>query len=719
MRTFPILLYALFALAHATSSSSCGTGPTDVLYINENTDVVSLSNCSIVNASLHINGQHLLNSIDDLSMLQHITGYLYIWHTPDLKNLSALSNLQSIDGDDKYFGEYSVFIGNNRALDDPTNGLCWADTIDWSLYTTNNTKIFVGDNTENCSACFAQCKGCWIGDDPQHCQKCENYQTGVNCVESCPIGTIVDNVTKICQEFIPIVDTLIVSDISSMEINLSWIALPQPNGLITKYSLVETFNGTNTTVYEYDIVYNSDGFDTNTSWSYHKTDAVPFRTYTYTLRAENGAGVGTQETTVTTHPIPPPAPNDVAINTSLPNEVLFTVMIPEMESPFLGFNISGNLSVSQYVSNNASVTYLAVSEPNITTPLQIRTCTTNGIVSIDFYSLLVTFHESEFMIPSVPIGSTVANFDFCELCQANTSLFVTVYNTKKNTTVEHNYTTSNFELSGLEPYTTYDIVVRWTGYGGEYTNYHTFTTLVGMPPIASPPILLSSFTHGQSMEKSTEFVFNLSWPDDPNVNGPANVEMWIYQNVNLTDTPQIHEIDNPTELVVLSANTNNLTKLYFVIVTSTDSIYTTISSSTSWDNVYIDPPQPDDDNICKQWWFWLAICVCIALVIIMCIAGYQHRCGYNNRAVSNSNIDRNYSNPVYNNADAVVTQPGTYNQANPLYESSGARRIHAIANNTYDSADQYQHLDNTAKPMNSKGQYDTLHRSIPKAWDDE
>jgi len=202
-------LYLLALLATAGAHAhNCGSSPTDILLVTTDNDAQNLVNCTTINGSLQINGQYLLTSIGALTNLEQITGYLNIYHSPGLHNLSALSNLESIDGEVLYFDQYSVFISGNQDLVDPLSGLCWADAVNWTMYTSNNTDILVQSNALDCAPCFAQCHGSWVGADPQHCQFCANFLTGDNCVSHCPIGTDIDNVTKFCNETtVPFIDT--------------------------------------------------------------------------------------------------------------------------------------------------------------------------------------------------------------------------------------------------------------------------------------------------------------------------------------------------------------------------------------------------------------------------------------------------------------------------------------------------------------------------------
>ena len=97
-----------------------------------------------------------------------------------------------------YSDNNSVVIRHNT---DPFNspwGLCYVDTINWSLLTVYDQ--WINDNGPVCSDCYNECNGCW-GPGPQLCQLCKNYLSGFTCIQQCPNGTTING--SICIEHLP------------------------------------------------------------------------------------------------------------------------------------------------------------------------------------------------------------------------------------------------------------------------------------------------------------------------------------------------------------------------------------------------------------------------------------------------------------------------------------------------------------------------------------
>jgi hypothetical protein len=190
-----------------------------VTYVSTVDDLMMLKGIINLNGSLFIHSGYDIttNHLCLLESLEQIEGYLVVWKSPGIRSLKCLKNLNAINGKELHTGSppNSVFIEDNINQNSDF-GLCFIDTIDWSLLTSKH--ISINDNSIDCPSCNSECKTCW-GAGPRLCQTCSNYKSGVTCVNKCPKGTILNNVTKICQEFQPYIGSLSFINVSQELIN--------------------------------------------------------------------------------------------------------------------------------------------------------------------------------------------------------------------------------------------------------------------------------------------------------------------------------------------------------------------------------------------------------------------------------------------------------------------------------------------------------------------
>ena len=176
-----LILLILLIFANLCKGQICNV---DTYYINTNSDIDDLKNCSIINGNLFINGEYNIDSLDKLTSLTNINGYLVILDSHIINSLNGLQNLKSISGTSLYLNQYSVVIKYNvNERNDTHQGLCYSNNIDWPHITNHSVKIL--NNGQNCPECHPECNGCW-GPGPSLCQFCQNFKYDDTCVSNCP-----------------------------------------------------------------------------------------------------------------------------------------------------------------------------------------------------------------------------------------------------------------------------------------------------------------------------------------------------------------------------------------------------------------------------------------------------------------------------------------------------------------------------------------------------
>ena len=215
-------------------SSGCGNNPSDVIFINSHNDINMIKECSLINGSLFINGDYNIHSLENLSKLEFITGYLVIYDSHTLKSLNGLNNLKYIYSQNPYLQDYGVTIKYNDNSNDNKTGLCFGNKVIWNSLTPTNTNI--NNNRIDCPMCHNECDGCF-GPSRFLCQYCNNYKSGDACVSNCPNGTLQSNNT--CLEFYPneTINLNFNRMINENKLNISWKEPNNPNGYITQYIL--------------------------------------------------------------------------------------------------------------------------------------------------------------------------------------------------------------------------------------------------------------------------------------------------------------------------------------------------------------------------------------------------------------------------------------------------------------------------------------------------
>jgi uncharacterized protein YxeA len=180
-----------------------------------------------------------------LRSLRTITGYLAIFFCGNIPSLVDLRNLESVEGntllshttvpghEDHEDVGVAVMWNENTTTD---IGMCFADTFNWTRITSTPVEVIYNKN--DCPQCDDECSGCW-GVGPRLCQKCENFLSGITCVQHCPGGSFINLFDMTCQELIP--DQMDPPDlfvINTSHVQVSWMFPNLPNGVILGYRVL-------------------------------------------------------------------------------------------------------------------------------------------------------------------------------------------------------------------------------------------------------------------------------------------------------------------------------------------------------------------------------------------------------------------------------------------------------------------------------------------------
>lgn len=564
-----------FALAHA---KTCGNG--DVFYINDHVDMNQFNNCKVIDGSLHINGQHELGGLYNLKDVTNITGYLYIRDSPEIGNLSALSNIQEIRGERLYFDRYAVYIVDN-VYDNSNVSLCWADTIDWSMYTDKEVLV---KNNGICLPCHKQCNGCWVAGSPQTCQKCSNYISGITCVEYCAQKTKQFDHNMTCLEYLrPVITREEFSAVATDydEITVRWTSPEASGGVILSYHLIEFFNKTLDTVHEHYAVFGDDGYDTHKHFTF-KTHAHAFETYHYIVAVATTVGYG-HGIRYNVIPVPdkPSPPTDARTVFVTPYEKSYLLGVPNMTSPFEGFNASITGDATILVVNTTMI--VTDITPEVDYNISVSTLTI-GNVSSDPMNITLRTDHVEATIPSLPDGSSTVSVRLGYVFHSNVS-----YEVERNhdDSYHHGYvqTDGTFNITELEPYTLNNLTISWHAlYTNEtHTSSTTFRTDVGIPPRPSI-FMINQFFHDD------EFVtrVGLSWDEPAEIHGPITAVMVWYHPQYPDIMPGRREMileDNNTATVDIRMNASRIMSLSMHAKIWTDPMYTIKTDEFRWDPI--------------------------------------------------------------------------------------------------------------------------------------
>ena len=170
---FMKFLIVFVALLSAVSST---------ILIETQSDVDRFRFIRSINDNVLIKGDNNITNIDALSNVKNISGYLIVWNTNMLRTLYPINQLTNVR---------NITIVDNQQL-------CYVNTINWTLITSST--VTISNNNIHCPSCDIECNGCW-NNGPQACQLCQNYKSGITCVNQCPIGTIA-NTNMTCTESI-------------------------------------------------------------------------------------------------------------------------------------------------------------------------------------------------------------------------------------------------------------------------------------------------------------------------------------------------------------------------------------------------------------------------------------------------------------------------------------------------------------------------------------
>ena len=277
-----LLLSSNYVESHAlnvsvdNSSDVCGRYD-ETLFVNNNDDLELLTHCRVINTSIFITGGYQIYSLKLLSNLQYIMGYIVIIDSHEIGNLYGLHNLVAIKGNELYSNNYSVVIRHNIDHMNSPWGLCYMNTINWTMLTDFNP--WINDNGPFCSDCDAACNGCW-GPGPQLCQLCKNNLSGITCVEVCPVGA---DAGDQCIEKIP--DPPILNfHVSNYYIHVHVNYNETTNGVLLGYELLKD----NSTYVDYK--------SNRESWSFfddliiNVTNLLAYTIYNFSMKVYNTIG---------------------------------------------------------------------------------------------------------------------------------------------------------------------------------------------------------------------------------------------------------------------------------------------------------------------------------------------------------------------------------------------------------------------------------------------
>jgi hypothetical protein len=298
----------------------CGLGPEDIFFINSNDDFNQIQDCSTVNGSIFINGDYNIQSLNPMTNIENIEGYLVIYDSHTLMSLKGLHSLQNIRSYNPYLLQYGVAIKYNDNPEDSSAGLCFANLVNWTKITGEN--VVVSNNKVFCPDCHLECHGCF-GPGRLLCQECINYRSGTACLNECPQGTSI--IGNNCIESLPSEDINLNfgRQEDEYQVLVSWEEPETPNGFILNYRLYRDNQQIFTTFYD------NDGYYSNDNLTLQYLDLVDGLDTTYYYRIEYTNSVG-------------------SLNCSI-SEVTMYNRIP---SPISNLQVSGVTNVSASISWN-------------------------------------------------------------------------------------------------------------------------------------------------------------------------------------------------------------------------------------------------------------------------------------------------------------------------------------------------------------------------------
>ena len=753
--TLAIAYFITFSNFAFGNSIICYDDPSSAVVLKNQEDIDSLASlcCQVLNASLLINFEGE-SSVDltSLNSIQVITGYLAVIHSPIVKDLSVFKNVQVL-GEDLYQNQYGIAILDNDDLENPTEGLCWADKVDWSMITSH--PFIVSGNAQNCSECHPQCQNCWVGDDISECQKCQNFQTGANftylnnlygyssCIAECPEGTIVNpeqsqcpkcsfppNGTDFCWERLPpspLGFNLTVRSINTSTVEISWIRPSHPNGLILRYGIYR--NDT----YDHDDyigsiqnVFGSDGFG-QSEFTYLDTGLTPDTFYTYTIRAQNHFGSNDLISKGNwTFPNPPETIGQIQTTILGQTNVSLNWTTPGNTSvEGFRFKFDDPVDFESPVRDGDDWTLeLSGLQPGETYTGKVWTVSrfnVESVLSFRFHfqlpSVSPIWSEDQLRVsvPDLPTGAYQIDLEFDPFDPNPGQLTQIEYQIRKHgdeftagDTLD--YQSNNLSISDLVPNTLYDVRVRvsseWGGFGN-YSEWIQIRTQVGPPPDPCDPLVVNFD------EKTSTLMIEISPMDQTN----GNLTVFLDYDSDSFSTP-IHSIDiTGLETVELEVNSS----LWLQLRVYTDPYWTKNSSVIHWiypdDTVTVSHDNSRND-LWDYWYFWLVVGGIILLILIILyvvvVKCRRKRSRKTHPAPSfrDPATTQSYNNPLYTSSLQPPQPPQPEICPYPMmYGDSKDSEFYRFPKDSYPG--QYAHLDDqgfVSVRDPSARTYDTLQR---------
>ena len=306
-------------------------------------------------------------------------------------------------------------------------------------------------------------------------------------------------------------------DVTDTTITLNWTEPAVPNGVVTGYVITVT-NGVTGEVFTVNT----------TDTEFEVTGLTPYTNYTFTVAAVNGAGVGN-------------ASNPVTVLTAEGGVYLSL-------HTYMYMNVSGIFTHTAYDPQCASIT--VTSAPNVSQ-------------SVDITDTTVILNWTE---PAVPNGVV-------------TGYVITVTNGVTGEVFTVNTTDTEFEVTGLTPYTNYTFSVAavngagvgntsnsvtvQTAEGGVYLSLHTymyinasgiFTHTTYDPPCAS--ITVTSAPNVSQSVDITDTTVILNWTEPAVPNGVVTGYVITVTNGVTGEVFTVNTTDTEFEVTGLTPYTN-------------------------------------------------------------------------------------------------------------------------------------------------------------------
>lgn len=620
-------------------------------YIETQSQLAQLKNCSTINGNLRIIGEYEINNLYDLENLTDINGHLMIIDSHRLNSLSGLNNLNQIHGNNLYLDTYSVVIRNNNYIDETYKGLCYANNINWTLLTDHS--VLINNNNDNCS-CNQECNGCW-NNGPNNCQTCNNYESGNFCVNTCEYSLI--NNTNQCLESIPGSVNLTYYNFNQTALMLNW-SDPYPlNGVIEGYHILLD----NETIYNQQVTYDNVFLNKYSIIN----NLTPETQYNITFISNNNIYSSI------------PQYLDVYFNgTNLKGKLEINnyniyqnnIDISWNLNGLFGYDITFVYSIDN-IENNTTNQYLTISDLDYYTnyTFEVKVCQ-NQVCSDTTYLNFTTEYEPILnpIIDYTFINQTYLYLNWTDVPNANYQYYLTI---EEQVIYQNILYDNNLIINDLIPNTEYILHLRsFNQYQDnntyELTNLQTLDYLELLPPeiitssYNSISLYLNTYFYSYPMYENifTQLILE-------NVNNSEIFEIYngpFMNNLTIQDSRLIYE--NVYRIKRLIKHNNDILKesnysdSFNIYLPETTTITTTTTGTNNnlITTIPINNNNDHDHNNDKDDNVWIIVGIILASVAILILGGYllitKRNRDLNNSRLSRLNPDINtqtYPNQAY------------------------------------------------------------------------